>query len=297
MKSAQLFHNPAAGEGDHSKKGLLEIIEKAGFNCSYSSTKEDGWEKMKEDKIDFVIVAGGDGTVRKVAEELLAKKVLDKKFPIALIPSGTANNIGHTLQLPKDVDAIVARWQNEKLLQFDVGKITNLKGAKFFLEGLGYGVFPELIKAMKKRSKQEETPELELQKALSLLHDIVLFYKGKAARVVIDDKEYIDHYLLIEVMNIKSVGPNLDLAPGADPGDGELEVILIPESQREKLARYVHCHLMDDEEDISFKSIKGKKISIEWQGHFCHADDQLIEISKEEEISIELLEGALQFMV
>src|SRR6478736_2313320 len=157
MKSAQLFHNPTAGEGDHSKKGLTEIIEAAGFNCSYSSTKEDGWEKMKEDKIDFVIVAGGDGTVRKVAEELLAKKVLDKKFPIALIPSGTANNIGHTLQLPKDVDAIVARWQNERLLQFDVGKITNLKGAKFFLEGLGYGVFPELIKAMKKRSKQEET--------------------------------------------------------------------------------------------------------------------------------------------
>ena len=297
MKSAQLFHNPAAGEGDHSKKGLLEIIEGAGFNCSYSSTKGTRWEKIEEDKIDFVIVAGGDGTVRKVAEQLLDKKVLDKKFPIALIPSGTANNIGHTLQLSKNVNAIVARWQNETLRQFDVGKITNLKEAKFFLEGLGFGVFPELIKAMKKRSKEEETPELELQKALSLLHDIVLFYKGKAARVVIDDKEYIDHYLLIEVMNIKSVGPNLDLAPGADPGDGELEVVLITESQREKLARYVHCHLMNDKEDISFESIKAKKIIIGWQGHFCHADDQLIEINKEEEIAIELLEGALQFMV
>jgi diacylglycerol kinase (ATP) len=297
MKSAQLFHNPTAGEGDHSKKGLTEIIEAAGFNCSYSSTKETGWEKIKEEKIDFVIVAGGDGTVRKVAEELLDKSVLDKKFPIALIPSGTANNIGHTLELPKDVDAIVARWANETLRPFDVGKITNLKEAKFFLEGLGFGVFPELIKAMKKRSKEEETPELELQKALSLLHDIVLFYKGKAARVVINDKEYIDHYLLIEVMNIKSVGPNLDLAPHADPGDGELEVVLITENQREKLARYVHCHLMNDEEDISFECIKAKKVSIEWQGHFCHADDQLIEINKAEEISVELLEGALQFMV
>jgi diacylglycerol kinase family enzyme len=115
MKSAQLFHNPAAGEGEHSKKSLLEVIEGAGFNCSYSSTKEEGWEKMKEEKIDFVIVAGGDGTVRKIAEELLDKKVLDKKFPIALIPSGTANNIGRTLHLPKDVKGIVDRWPNENL--------------------------------------------------------------------------------------------------------------------------------------------------------------------------------------
>jgi diacylglycerol kinase (ATP) len=297
MKSAQLIHNPSAGEGEHSKKTLLQLIENAGFNCSYSSTKDPGWEKMKEDQIDFVIVAGGDGTVRKVADELLDKKILDKQFPIALIPSGTANNIGRTLQLPKDVKGIIDRWKNGNFRSFDVGKVTNVKGTRFILEGFGHGVFPELIKAMNKRSSQEETPELELQKALSLLHDIVLFYKARTARVVVDDKEYIDHYLLIEVMNIQSVGPNLDLAPDADPGDGELEVILIPESDRGKLARYVHCHLMDDKERISFASIKGKKITIEWHGHFCHADDQLLEITKEQPISIEVMKNVLQFMV
>lgn len=297
MKSAQLFHNPTAGEGEHSKKSLLQVIEAAGYNCSYSSTKETGWEKINEAETDFLIVAGGDGTVRKVADTLLSKKVLDKKFPIAIIPSGTANNISKTLELPKDVKSNVDRWPKETLLKFDVARISNVKGAKFILEGFGHGVFPELIKAMNKRAKEEETPELELQKALSLLHDIILFYKARPAKVIVDGKEYSDNYLLIEVMNIKSVGPNLDLAPDADPSDGQMEVVLIPESQRERLARYVHCHLMKDAEDISFESIKGNKVSIEWGGHYCHADDQLLEVNKGEPIAIELMEGVLDFMV
>jgi diacylglycerol kinase (ATP) len=297
MKYGHLIHNPTAGEGEHSKKSLLEVIHEAGYSCSYSSTKEPGWEKIKEDQTDFIVVAGGDGTVRKVAEELLSRNVLDKQFPIALIPSGTANNIGNALHQPASIKEVVHRWSNETLQKFDVSKITNLKGARFFLEGFGHGVFPELIKAMKKRDEMEETPDLELQKALSLLHDIVLFYKARPAKIVLDDKEYDDHYLLIEVMNIQSVGPHLDLAPEASSNDGYLDVVMIPETQREKLARYVHSRLMNDHEKISFETIKARKVSLQWEGHFCHADDQLIEINKNDKIDIELMEGVLEFLI
>src|SRR5690349_12611797 len=77
MKNIQLLHNPAAGEGQYSKKDLLRIICSEGHECSYSSTKKEGWECLTNEQPDFIAVAGGDGTVRKLARELLNRKVLD----------------------------------------------------------------------------------------------------------------------------------------------------------------------------------------------------------------------------
>jgi diacylglycerol kinase (ATP) len=113
MKSAKLLHNPNAGEGELSKKELVAMIEDAGFSCSYSSTKDEGWDKLKEGKIDFVILGGGDGTVRKVAEELLNRSMLEKTFPIGLLPLGTANNIARTLGITGSTQAIIEQWRNQ----------------------------------------------------------------------------------------------------------------------------------------------------------------------------------------
>ncbi len=98
MKVAKLLHNPGAGDEEHGKDELVEQIEAAGFECRYSSTKQ--WLPLRiEDDIDFVVVGGGDGTVRQITKMLLDRKVLEKSFPIALLPLGTANNISKTLHL------------------------------------------------------------------------------------------------------------------------------------------------------------------------------------------------------
>src|ERR1044072_2398775 len=106
MKIARLFHNPTAGEGEHTRKKLVSLMEAAGFDCSYSSTKKKRWEKIESKDTDFIVIAGGDGTVRKVAEELLDQKVLNKILPIGLLPLGTANNIAKTLNIPSDPEVV-----------------------------------------------------------------------------------------------------------------------------------------------------------------------------------------------
>jgi len=117
MKYAKLVHNPTAGEGDHSKKKLIKKIEKAGYTCSYSSTKEKGWENIDEDKTDLLIVAGGDGTVRKSVAKLLTRKVIDKKLPVALLPCGTANNIAKALGLSDSIREIISSWGNKNIMK------------------------------------------------------------------------------------------------------------------------------------------------------------------------------------
>jgi diacylglycerol kinase (ATP) len=293
MRSANVLHNPKAGGGEYSKKKLVALIESLGFNCSYSSTKQKGWDKFEATDTDFVVLAGGDGTVRKVAGILM-----DKKLPIGLIPLGTANNIARTLGITGKVDDIIEAWTDRNIKKYDVGRIYGLKKAGFFLEGFGYGVFPRLMKAMKsKADRLTDNTEKNLKVALETLHDIILNSKARFCKVTIDGADYSGKFLLAEVMNTQSIGPNLNLAPFADPGDGVFEVILISERQREEFATYVHNKLHGLEQPAIFNILKAKNLDIYWEGTLLHVDDEIIQLDMPAEVKIKIQEGVLEFLV
>lgn len=300
MKSIKLFHNPTAGEGEHSKEDLIKQIEKAGYDCSYSSTKKTDFEESIPEDTDIIVLAGGDGTVRKLAAHLLEKPLREKSGPIGLLPAGTANNIARTLGIRGKPDEIIETWSEGHTQAFDIGKITGLTKGMFMLEGLGFGVFPKLIKEMKERKDNERSddPEKELRDALTRLHKIVTEYKTRECNIQVDDKVYSGKYLMVEIMNIQSLGPNLNLSPKADPSDGELEVILIPESQREELADYVIRRMKHGKDEAFFyKPIKARKIKVAWKGHLVHIDDELVKVEKFEEITVDVVQGVLDFLV
>ena len=282
MKKAKVLHNPGAGDGENSDTELMAAIEAEGYKCSYLSTKQKGWEKndwekIKSQEVDFIVVAGGDGTVRKLAEEMLERKLIDKKLPIALLPFGTANNIAKTLGITGGASEIIKSWKQHELKKFDVGRIDGIKKSKFFIESFGYGVFPRLIKEMRKLDKSLfETPEQKIKIALQILHEIILNYKPKLCKIQLDGHDYSGKFLLVEVMNTSSMGPNLNLAPFADPGDGTFEVILITEAHRQEFADYVKGKLEGKEESPFFTALKAKKIQIFWEGTALHVDDEHI---------------------
>lgn len=298
MQFAKLLHNPGAGEGSSSKKGLISELESAGIECSYSSTKESGWANIDSENTDLIIIAGGDGTVRKVSKKLLDKKLLDRKLPIALLPVGTANNIAYSLGINTSTKKIIRAWRNHRVRKFDVGRIYGLDDVHFFLESLGYGIFPRLIKEMKKLNNEEkDTSEKKIKLALKKLYDIILKYEAKHYNIQINHVDCSGKFLLVEIMNTPSIGPNLHLAPLANPGDGELEVILISEDQRGDFAEYVHRLLQGDKTPPMFNLLKAKNLRIECEADKLHVDDELITLKKPGKIKIELLEGILEFLV
>jgi diacylglycerol kinase (ATP) len=293
MKSASILHNPNAGEGEFTKKRLLKLLEASGFKCSYSSTKKSGWEKIDASGNELIVLAGGDGTVRKVAGELL-----DKKIPIGLLPLGTANNIAKTLGIKGTAREIVESWIKRSIKKYDVGRIYGLNKSGFFLEGIGYGVFPRLMKVMHKREeKLTDSPEKNIKTALEELHNIILQSKARYCKISIDGADHSGRFLLAEVMNTQSIGPNLSLAPFADPGDGTFEVILIAERQREELATYVLNKLNGIEQPPIFNILKAKNLEIYWEGKLLHVDDEIIQLKEPAEVTIKLQEGVLQFLV
>lgn len=298
MKKAMVLHNPGAGEGETSRRELIDQIASAGFECSYSSTKQFRWENMETDEFDFLVLAGGDGTVRKIADELLSRKVIEKNLPLGLLPMGTANNIAKTLGLSDDPAAVIRGWHDPVHKKFDVGKINGLKEPAFFLESFGYGLFPKLMLQMKKQKKNSiEDPKEKLQVALEMLQDLILEGTPKRCKLEVNGMDYSGEFLLVEVMNIRSIGPNLNLAPDADPGDGAFEVVLITEKQRQTLAEYVRKKIDGEELPFDFPILKARDLSIFWEGKHVHVDDEYYKLDEPVKIKIEMREGLLDFLL
>lgn len=293
MKQVTLIYNPTAGNEEHSSKKLAALIESAGFACRLYSTKEEGWQQFDNDT-DIIAIAGGDGTVRKVIKELLKNK---KKIPIGLLPLGTANNIAQTLGVNGNIKQIIRSWKTGTVKKVDIGTLLNFPEASFFLEGFGFGIFPYLVKEIKDRDIKFDTPEDELKGALKLLHKILFSYEPQKCHLEIDGTDHSGNFYMVEVMNIRSIGPNLMLAPYADPGDGELDVILIPEAHKEKFADYLLQKIVGGEEEYQFHTLKAKQIKIFYSGKYLHADDKMLKLKKETEIVIEITAGCLEFLI
>lgn len=297
-KRAIVLHNPGAGEGETSKRELIAKIQSAGFECSYSSTKEFRWENIETAKTDFLILAGGDGTVRKVAEELLVRKVIEKKMPLALLPMGTANNIAKTLGIRGTADEIIAQWRTANVKNFDVGIIEGFDAPSFFLESFGFGLFPKLMMEMKKQKKNDIVDSREkIRAAWEILHTLVLTGPAKKCHLQLDDIDCSGEFLLLEVMNIRSIGPNLHLAPDSDPGDGVFDVVFISEKQRGLFADYVQQKLEGRVVPFDFPVLRAHRLEVYWDGKQAHVDDEHYKMEKPSAIKVELRKGLLEFLV
>ncbi len=292
-----LIHNPGAGAEKYTKESLVSKIELLGYDCRYSSTKKKGWKDIDSDT-DFIIIAGGDGTVRKVIKKLLDRKILRKRFPLALLPLGTANNISKTLGISGEPEELAKSWKKESIRCIDIGFIEGLGEPNFFIEGLGYGIFPRLMETMKEKDdKLFLSLDTEINYSLQILHEMILSHEPQELQLEIDGVDHSGKYLLAEIMNIKSVGPNLELAPGADPGDGRFEVILVTEEQKEQFASYVMNKLKGVEDDFVPNSIQGSSIRLQADNTHIHIDDELIWIDDPAVIRIDVYEGLLKIFV
>src|SRR5690606_40686502 len=99
MKRTLLLHNPNAGDADHYPTDLITAIENEGYDCTYYSIKKDEQWKEKLGEADLLVVAGGDGTVRKVVKGLFDQGIVNKQTTMALLPRCTANNLSKTLSI------------------------------------------------------------------------------------------------------------------------------------------------------------------------------------------------------
>jgi diacylglycerol kinase (ATP) len=298
MKTIHLIHNPGAGDEAHSKSTLLRLIEAAGYECRYCSTDSEAWKNI-DPKADFIVIAGGDGTIKETITELLKAENVAKRLPIAIVPCGTANNIAESLNINGEMIDIIRKWSNPETTAIDVGEIFDI-GEKpdFFIESFGYGLFPYLMKEMEKTGKNKiEDKDEKIKAAQQLMHNISHSYKPHYCELIIDGEDHSGEFLMAEIMNTRFIGPNLFLSPHGHPGDGTFEVVLIPGEDQAKFAAYVDSKINDTEVVYSFVTIKAEDVKIKWKGTHVHVDDQQITLKENAPVHVRVQKNALTFLI
>jgi diacylglycerol kinase family enzyme len=262
-----LFHNPKAGDGKHSKKQLMTSLSRSGHQALYQSMKERGWKKAFNKPVDLVIAAGGDGTVHKIAWQIIGSGI-----PLAILPLGTANNLARTLGFTASVDEILESLHCGKARAFDVGVARSSSRREYFLEAAGGALFADYFPAAEANKKKGASPEEELTAHLSLLRELALDYPARRWRMSIDGENISDRYILWGAMNIRSAGPALHLAPDASTDDQQLDFVAVREAERQTFIKHVDAHLAGRKDRTSLKPRKFHELKITSPPGATHLD-------------------------
>ncbi|QES88970.1 diacylglycerol kinase family protein [Rhizosphaericola mali] len=124
--------------------------------------------------------------------------------------------------------------------------------------------------------------------------------QGKSYKIIIDGKTIEDDFLLIEIMNIQSIGPRWKIAPNADCADGYLDLVYITSAQKPILIQYLKSLAQGKILVFPFKCTRIQKVTIIplFNLHTIgHIDDQLIEIQPATELNISITKSYFKFLV
>jgi diacylglycerol kinase (ATP) len=273
-----LLHNPSAGGGDTSGGSLLRAIREAGHHPIYRSTKDGPTEAaLAEETYDLVAVAGGDGTVGSVACSMTGNSA-----PLAILPMGTANNISTALGLSGPLPELIRRWSEGRRAPLDLGRAKANGKQRRFIESAGIGVFSQVMaKAEEQGSATARDTaggvDRKLQQDVALFRETLERMAPIECRLEIDGVDYSGRYLLVEALNTGLVGPNLGLAPHADPSDGALDLAMLGESRRAAFIEYLLAREAGgtEHEAPPLERRRGRRIIFHANSGGFHLDDSL----------------------
>jgi diacylglycerol kinase family enzyme len=207
------------------REGLAERCARAGLAAPLvlETTEEDPGVSMAREAVaagaTVVAVAGGDGTVRAVAEGLTGTGVA-----LAVVPQGTGNLLARNLELPLDVDTALDAVVDGTDRRIDVGRLVggDDEGTVFtIMAGAGFDA-----------AMMRDAPE-GLKAAVGWPAYLVGGARGmrrQRARLelVVDGGAPVRARVrTVLVGNLGKLQGGLELLPDARPDDGLLDVALV----------------------------------------------------------------------
>ncbi len=264
---AILIHNPTAGAGNVSADCLMDWLRAAGYNPIYQSSKDPAFPSALHQAADLVVVAGGDGTVAKVAMQRP-----ETGAAVAILPLGTANNIATTLGIPQDPKHAIATWVNATTQQLSLWSATGSWGEQCFLEGCGLGVLTQSALKMHHQATDDYQPSQKLVAARAAIREIVSHSSPITVHAQLDDQTIEGQFLLMEMLNISRVGPRLAIAPEVDPADHYLNVVVLESAQRQALLDWLDADPLNM--PIPATIYRCQSLNLTWHDAPIRVDDE-----------------------
>lgn len=217
-----LFYNPYSGNGlfKNNLDLIIERFQANGFQvtpvrAAEGYPLEKAFEEMQVSNYRLIIAAGGDGTIN-VCVNAMIKNNID--LPLAIFPSGTANDFAYYFDIPERIEDMVDVAMGNHFTYADVG----VCNGRHFINVAALGSLVDV--------SQKTDPNLKNTLG-------VLSYYMKGASEIVNlkplpvtlttpDKVYDEKMLFMVVMNGKSAGGFKHISPDAEINDGKLNVYL-----------------------------------------------------------------------
>ena len=229
---ATLFHKADAGESDWPGARVMAAVQRAGLQAKYHELDKDALRQQAREAEPLVLVAGGDGTVERVACALRGRPAT-----MVILPTGGSNNVARSYGALLPPDRILEGLRDAERKRLHLGHVYGANGRQCFIESVGVGVLArsgiELPKAPTRERKREQGREA--------LSDGLSDAPVLKCRVTIDGEPLEERALMLEVMNIGIIGPNLRLLPNWRPDDDALTVTWLPEANRQDMLAWLEA--------------------------------------------------------
>ena len=167
---------------------------------------------IKEEKFTDLVIAGGDGTIRQVVDNLS-----DLNLPFGIIPCGSGNGLAFTAQIPKNTEQaleIIFTGRAVPIDGFDVN-------GQFACMLCGLGFDAKIAHEFARQHKRGYSTYIT--------QVVKNFFTAKTYpfQIKIDKRKFESEAYFICVANSNQFGNNFTIAPQASLVDGLLDVVIM----------------------------------------------------------------------
>lgn len=169
-------------------------------------------ERILNEHFDYVVAAGGDGTVNRTARALVNTNAV-----FSILPLGSGNGLARHFKIPMNLEKAAKVILNGKTVKMDSCLINN---ENFFCTaGTGFDAhIGHLFATAGKRGFKTYT---------KIVTSEFKSYKSSTYTITIDGKTIERKAFLITVANANQYGNNVFVAPEADTSDGLMNVVIL----------------------------------------------------------------------
>ncbi len=271
------------------QKAVGQHWELPGNEVLYQFCKDpgDGYEKARqavEDKVDVILVSGGDGTVNTISRALIGTEIA-----VGVIPSGSGNGFARHFEIPLGLQRAVEVLSVAKSRKIDVGYVNNIP---FFIT-CSMAWDASIVRSFEKSPVRGILPYIFAGINEFLVYDV------QPMEVEIDEKETLrfEDPMVFTIANLTQFGGGAKIAPHAEDDNGLLELVVALKKDMPVLLPKInklYDGTLNEMQEIytkSFKTLKiRRKVSTPIQ-----IDGELIEMPLE--LSIKVLPSSLKVLV
>lgn len=165
-----------------------------------------------KEKVDIVVVVGGDGSVNEAAQALVHSQTI-----LGIVPHGSGNGLARALKLPLKPEACIQVINKMHVRDIDVGYAND----RLFVSNAGVG-FDALI--ARRFARAESRGLINYAK---LVIQSMKSYQCKNYSIQVDETRVEEQAFFVAVANGNQFGYEFRIAPKAELDDGKLDICLV----------------------------------------------------------------------